>query len=102
MARKHRVPKDTRSTDWLPKGPPVRESKIRLVRELWRMKGTDIHAVVASLYQVDTGLELRIVSGGDIVETQLSRTGEQPLLERAARLKQELVAGGWTELKGRA
>jgi len=62
------------------------------------MKGVTPHAVHAAIYQVATGVELRILHHGEIQETQLSRTGEQPLIERAERLKALLLEQGWTEV----
>lgn len=70
----------------------------RLVREVWRLKAVSPHAAVATIYEVDGGLELHVTYQGDIIETVVSRTGEAPLLQRAEAAKQALVSNGWTEI----
>jgi hypothetical protein len=43
------------------------------------------------------GLELRIELGGELIESRLSRFGEEPLILIAEQAKAELIAQGWCE-----
>ena len=50
-------------------------------------------------FQTDTGLELRVgFSETNLIHSELSRTGDAPLLARAADLRQVLIEQGWIEL----
>ena len=51
----------------------------------------------AAIYRNDFGLELRVELGGELMHTQLSRHGEQPLILRAERVKADLIEQGWFE-----
>jgi hypothetical protein len=56
--------------------------------------------LTAAIYQTDTGLELRVgFSETNLIHSQLSRTGDDPLLERAEDLRLVLLGQGWIELR---
>jgi len=55
--------------------------------------------LTAAIYQTDTGRELRIgFSLTNLIHSELSRTGDAPLLARAADLRQVFIEQGWIEL----
>ena len=55
--------------------------------------------MIAAIFQTDTGLELRVgFSEINLIHSELSRSGDAPLLARAADLRQVLIAQGWIEL----
>ena len=55
--------------------------------------------LTAAICQTDTGCELRIgFSLTNLVHSELSRTGDAPLLARAADLRQVLLEQSWFEL----
>jgi hypothetical protein len=43
----------------------------------------------------DFGLDLRGEHGGELIESRLSRFGEEPLLLIADQIKTNLIAEGW-------
>ena len=52
--------------------------------------------LTAAIYETDTALELRIgFSLTNLIHSQLSRTGDDPLLERAEDLRLVLLGKGW-------
>ena len=50
-----------------------------------------------AIWRNDFGLELRVESNGELVESRLSRIGEPPLLLIADQMKANLIEKGWTE-----
>ena len=53
--------------------------------------------MTAAIWRNDFGLELRIDHGGELMESRLSRFGEELLLLVADQLKTELLGQGWSE-----
>ena len=54
--------------------------------------------ITAAIYHTDAGLELRVVNGdnpNDLYDSLLSRTGDEPLEQRAAELRAVLESKGW-------
>jgi hypothetical protein len=66
------------------------------VRDLWTLHGIQ-STVTASLYRSVFGLELRVELAGELIESRLSRVGEEPLLLIAEQAKADLLAQGWFE-----
>ena len=64
---------------------------------MWVLHGIERNCV-AGLYRTTFGIELRLHLGNDLVESRLSRYGEEPLLLIAEQAKQNLLKDGWTEL----
>jgi hypothetical protein len=64
---------------------------------VWVLDGIESNCV-AGLYQTAFGVELRIHHGNELIESRLSRYGEEPLLLIAEQAKQNLLKLGWTEL----
>jgi len=83
-------------SDWPPPGPRPRLPTYEHVRDLWTLHGIQ-STVTAAIWRNDFGLELRVDHGGELVESRLSRFGEEPLLEIAEQLNADLVAQGWFE-----
>ena len=77
---------------------PLRDARIVLSRTLWTMRGPKGAVVTAGIYDVMTGRELRVMRGDDLLESQLSRTGDAALERRAfeirAVLDERLVDAG--------
>jgi hypothetical protein len=61
----------------------VLDAPIMLSRSLWTMRGPKGSLVTAGIYDVMTGRELRVMRGDDLLESQLSRTGDAALERRA-------------------
>jgi hypothetical protein len=68
----------------------------RLARTLWTMRSAIGKEIVAGIYDVTTGRELRIMLGEHLLESQLSRTADTPLEQRACDVQQVLVSRGWS------
>jgi hypothetical protein len=51
----------------------------------------------ATIYRYNFGLELRIELAGELIESRLSRVGEEPLILIAEQAKAELIEQGWFE-----
>ena len=81
---------------WPPPGPPKRESLLEHVRDLWTLHGIQ-STCTAAIFKNDFGLELRVELGSELMHSQLSRHGEQPLILRAERVKADLIEQGWFE-----
>ena len=79
-----------------PEPVPPSEPMLAHVRDVWTLHGIQ-STVTASIYRNTFGLELRIDLAGELMRTQLSRHGEQPLILRAERVKAELMEQGWFE-----
>ena len=84
------------SDTWPPPGPRKRPPTLEHVRDLWTLHGIQ-SSVTAAIWRNDFGLELRVDLGGELMHTQLSRHGEQPLILRAERVKADLIEQGWFE-----
>jgi hypothetical protein len=83
------------SNPWIPpERIPPPEPLLEHVRDLWTLHGIQ-SKVTAAIYRNDFGLELRIDLAGELMQSQLSRFGEQPLILRADRVKAELIEQGW-------
>jgi hypothetical protein len=81
--------------------PTPRPPRLEHVRDLWQMHRPHRPQAIltAAIFQTDTGLELRIgFSLTNLIHSQLSRTGDDALLERAEDLRQVLIEQGWIEL----
>jgi hypothetical protein len=84
------------SVGFRPSEPP-RQPRLEHVRDLWQMHRPHKPQAVltAAIYQTDTGLELRVgFSETNLIHSQLSRTGDDPLLERAEDLRLVLLGQG--------
>lgn len=68
----------------------------RLARTLWTMRSAIGKEIMAGIYDVTTGRELRITLGDHLLESQLSRAADTPLEQRASDVQQVLVSRGWT------
>jgi len=49
----------------------------------------------AAIWRNDFGLELRVLHGGELIDSRLSRYGIEPLLLIADQIKANLIAQGW-------
>ena len=67
----------------------------RLSRTLWTMRSAIGKEIVAGIYDVTTGRELRITLGEHLLESRLSRTADAPLEQRASDVQQILASKGW-------
>src|SRR5215510_4371858 len=85
------------SDTWPPAGPQESEPPLEHIRDLWVLHGIESNCV-AGLYQTTFGIELRIHQNNELIESRLSRHGEEPLLLIAEQAKQNLLKLGWTEL----
>ena len=77
-------------------GRRVAPSAPRLARTLWTMRSAIGREIVAGIYDVTTGRELRITLGEHLLESQLSRATDTPLEQRALDLRQVLMSKGWS------
>ena len=71
--------------------------RLEHIRDLWQMQSTAQAAARTDRgdFQTDTGLELRVgFSETNLIHSELSRTGDAPLLTRAADLRQVLIEQG--------
>jgi hypothetical protein len=59
------------------------------------MRGPKGSVVTAGIYDVLTGRELRVMRGQDLLESQLSRTGDAALERRASEIGGLLGNNGW-------
>ena len=74
------------------------QPQLQRVRTIWIMTRPPNKSLTAAVYDVETGRELRVYYGQDefnVVDSLLSRTGEQALLQRASELRQILEWAGW-------
>jgi len=78
------------SDTWPPTGPQKREPLLEHIRDLWVLHGIESNCV-AGLYQTTFGIELRIHQNNELIESRLSRYGEEPLLLIAKQAKQNLL-----------
>jgi hypothetical protein len=82
--------------------PPPR---LAHVRDLWLMhrpRKPD-YLLIAAIFQSDTGRELHVgFTETNLIHSELSRTGDAPLLARAAALHQVLIEQGWIDLTATA
>jgi hypothetical protein len=78
------------SDTWPPPGPQRREPLLEHVRDVWTLHGLQSNCT-AAIYRNDFGLELRVEHGGELVESRLSRVGEEPLLVIAEEVKANLM-----------
>ena len=85
------------SDTWPPAGPEKCPSTLEHVRDLWTLHGIQSNCT-AAIWRNDFGLELRVLHGGKLLESRLSRSGEAPLLLIADQLKPNLLQQGWFEL----
>lgn len=54
--------------------------------------------IEAAIFVTDFGRELRVTMGGsDLVESMLSRIGDEPLEQRAAEMRRALEDKGWRD-----
>ena len=82
--------------------PPTPPPRLEHVRDLWQLHRPQKPQAIltAAIFQTDTGLELRIgFSLTNLIHSQLSRTGDDPLSERAEDLRLVLLGQGWIELR---
>ena len=54
--------------------------------------------IIAGIYDVATGRELRITLGEHLLESQLSRTADAALERRASDVQQILTSKGWASV----
>ena len=81
---------------------PERLPRLELLRQLWQMHRLKRPQAIltAAIYQTDVGLALRAgFSETNLVHSELSRTGDDPLLEKAEDLRLVLMGAGWIELR---
>jgi hypothetical protein len=84
-------------TDYSPfSGRRATAAPPRLARTLWTMRSAIGKEIVAGIYDVMTGRELRITLGDHLLESQLSRTADAPLEQRASDVLQLLESRGWS------
>ena len=84
------------SVGFRPSEPP-RLPRLEHVRDLWQMHRLKRPQAIltAAIYQTDTGRELRVgFSETNLVHSELSRTGDDPLLEKAEDLRLVLMGAG--------
>ena len=79
---------------WPPPKPLKRPPTFRNVRDLWTLRYVETNCT-ASIWRNDFGLELRVVHGGELIESHLSRYGIKPLLLIADQIRSNLIAQGW-------
>ena len=88
------------SVGFKPAEPPP-PPRLEHVRDLWQMHRPQKPQAIltAAIFQTDVGRELRVgFSETNLIHSELSRTGDAPLLTRAADLRQVLIEQGWIEL----
>ena len=84
-------------TDYSPfTGRRAAPSAPRLARTLWTMRSAIGKEIMAGIYDVTTGRELRITLGEHLLESQLSRAADTPLEQRASAVQQVLISSGWS------
>jgi len=85
------------SDPWIrPEPVPPPEPMLEHVRDLWTLHGI-MSTVTAAIYRNEFGLELGIDLAGELIESRLSRVGEEPLILIAEQAKAELLTQGWFE-----
>jgi hypothetical protein len=77
-----------------PEPVPPPEPMLQHVRDVWTLQGI-MSIATAKIYRNVFGLELRIELAGELMESRLSRFGEEPLLLIAEQAKAELLKQGW-------
>lgn len=88
------------SVGFRPPEPP-RLPHLLEVRQLWQMHRPQRPQAIltAAIFQTATGLELRLgFSESQLIHSELSRTGDAPLLARADDLRQVLKDQGWSDV----
>jgi hypothetical protein len=72
--------------------------RLLLARTLWTLTKAPAGSVMAAIYITDTGRELRVTAGdaAQLLDSLLSRSGDEPLERRAAELRQRLESHGWS------
>ena len=79
-----------------PDSVPPPEPTLEHVRDVWTLHGI-MSIATARIYRNVFGLELRIELAGELIESRLSRGGEEPLILIAEQAKAELLEQGWLE-----
>lgn len=79
------------------KGDPKPLPRLEQREVLWRFQGPR-RIVRAALYSVETGTELRVYLGTELLYSQLATFDLGPLYERANALEAQLLAQGWTAI----
>jgi hypothetical protein len=93
----HECPHTATMTDYSPfTGRRAEPAPPRLSRTLWTMRSAIGKEIVAGIYDVITGRELRITLGEHLLESRLSRTADAPLERRASDVQHILASKGWT------
>lgn len=74
--------------------------RLQLARTLWTLTKAPGKSVMAAIYITDTGRELRVTTGDDahLLDSMLSRAGDEPLERRATELRQLLEVHGWSNV----
>jgi hypothetical protein len=75
----------------------------KLVRTLWVMTRPPNKSVTCGIYENVFGRELRTYYSSDesnLLDSVLSRTGDEPLQHRAGELRAVLVSQGWSAPDG--
>jgi hypothetical protein len=75
-------------------GPQKHEPLLEHIRDVWTLRYIETNCT-AAIWRNDFGLELRVEHGGELIESRLSRYGEEPLLLIADQIKANLIAQGW-------
>jgi hypothetical protein len=61
---------------------------------VWTLRYVETNCT-ATIWRDDFGLELRVLHGGELIESRLSRHGIAPLLLIAEQIRSNLIAQGW-------
>lgn len=61
---------------------------------MWTLRYIEANCT-ASIWRNDFGVALRVEHGGELIESRLSRLGEEPLLLIADQIGSNLIAEGW-------
>lgn len=65
-------------------------------RTLWTMTKGD-RSIAAAIYVTNVGRELRVTLGeAELLDSMLSRTGDEPLEQRADEMRRALEDKGWS------
>ena len=76
--------------------------RLEHIRDLWqvhRPQHKPERVLAAAIYRTEAGLELRLAfSPTDLVHSELSRTGDGPLLTKARELRAILLEQGWHDV----
>jgi hypothetical protein len=64
---------------------------------VWTLRYIETNCT-AAIWRNDFGLELRVLHGGELIDSRLSRYGIEPLLLIADQRKANLIEQGWFEL----